>query len=86
MLGWYYYVNHQKHNIINALQYCQDKKALEIYDYCIMHSHKHLMCKAINGSILSEVMRNFKKNTSKKIIQTIMEETFFAVVLILMLI
>ena len=65
----------QKYNIINALQYCQEKKGLEIYAYCIMHSHVHLMCKATNGFILSDVMRDFKKYTSKKIIQTIMEET-----------
>jgi hypothetical protein len=32
------------------------------------------MCKATNGFILSDVMRDFKKYTSKKIIQTIMEE------------
>jgi REP element-mobilizing transposase RayT len=64
----------QKYNIINALQYCQKKKGLEIYAYCIMHSHIHLMCKATNGFILSDVMRDFKKYTSKKIIQTIMNE------------
>ncbi len=64
----------QKYNIINALQYCQEKKGLEIYAYCIMHSHVHLMCKATNGFILSDVMRDFKKFTSKKIIQTIKEE------------
>lgn len=64
----------QKYNIVNALQYCQEKKGLEIYAYCIMHSHIHLMCKATNGFILSDVMRDFKKYTSKKIIQTIIEE------------
>ncbi len=64
----------QKYNIVNALQYCQEKKGLEIYAYCIMHSHIHLMCKATNGFILSDVMRDFKKYTSKKIIQTIKEE------------
>jgi hypothetical protein len=32
------------------------------------------MCKSTNGFILSDVMRDFKKYTSKKIIQTIMEE------------
>jgi REP element-mobilizing transposase RayT len=26
----------QKYNIVNALQYCQEKKGLEIYAYCIM--------------------------------------------------
>jgi REP element-mobilizing transposase RayT len=64
----------QKYNIINSLQYCQEKKGLEIYAYCIMHSHIHLMCKATNDFILSDVIRDFKKYTSKKIIQTIMNE------------
>jgi hypothetical protein len=27
-----------------------------------MHSHLHLLCKATNGFILSDVMRDFKKN------------------------
>jgi REP element-mobilizing transposase RayT len=39
-----------------------------------MHSHIHLLCKGTNGFILSDVMRDFKKHTSKKIIQTIKEE------------
>jgi REP element-mobilizing transposase RayT len=43
-----------------------EKKGLEIYAYCIMHSHIHLMCKATNGFILSDVMRDLKKFTSKK--------------------
>jgi hypothetical protein len=32
-----------------------------------MHSHLHLLCKATNGFILSDVMRDFKKYTSKKL-------------------
>ena len=56
------------------MQYCQEKKGLEIYAYCIMHSHFHLICKATNGFILLDVMRDFKKYTSKKIIQTIMDD------------
>jgi len=39
-----------------------------------MHSHIHLLCKAKNGFILSDVMPDFKKFTSKKIIQTIQDE------------
>lgn len=64
----------QKNGIVKALQYCQKNKGLEIYAYCIMSSHLHLLCKAINGFILSDVIRDFKKFTSKKIIQTIIEE------------
>ena len=64
----------QKYNIIEALKYCQEKKGLEIYGYCLMSSHLHLLCKGTDGFILSDIMRDFKKFTSKKIIQTIQEE------------
>lgn len=64
----------QKTILINALQHCKQNKGLEIYAYCIMSSHLHLLCKATNGFILSDVIRDFKKFTSKKIIQTIIEE------------
>jgi REP element-mobilizing transposase RayT len=64
----------QKYNIINSLKYCQDQKGLEIYAYCIMHSHIHLLCKGTDGFILSDIMRDFKKHTAKRIIQTIIDE------------
>ncbi len=64
----------QKYNIINALNYCQQNKGLEIYAYVIMSSHIHLLCKATDGFILSDVIRDFKKFTSKKIVQICIEE------------
>ena len=64
----------QKYNIINSLNYCQKNKGLEIYAYCVMHSHIQLLCKSTNGFILSDVMRDFKKHTSNKIIKTIIDE------------
>jgi REP element-mobilizing transposase RayT len=64
----------QKNNIIRALQYCQENKGLEIDAYCIMTSHIHLLCKPTNGFILSDVMLDFKRFTSGKIIETIQEE------------
>ena len=64
----------QKYIIINALRHCQLNKGLEVYAYCLMSSHLHLFCKATNGFILSDVIRDFKKFTSKKVIQTIIEE------------
>ncbi len=39
-----------------------------------MSSHLHLLCKATEGFVLSDVIRDFKKFTSKKIIQTIIDE------------
>jgi REP element-mobilizing transposase RayT len=64
----------QKNVLINALQYCQKNKGLEIYGYCIMSSHIHLLCKGTEGFILSDIIRDFKKFTSKKIVQTIIDE------------
>ena len=63
----------QKHLLINSLQYCQREKGLEIYAYCIMTSHVHLLCRAREGFALSDIIRDFKKYTSKKIIHIIQE-------------
>lgn len=63
----------QKQTIVKALDYCQKFKGLEIYAYCIMTSHVHLLCKATDGKLLSEVMRDFKTYTSKQIIRNIIE-------------
>ncbi|MFA5297534.1 MAG: transposase, partial [Lutibacter sp.] len=52
----------------------QKEKGLEIYAYCIMPSHIHLLCKAEDDLILSNIMRDFKKFTAKKIIKTIVEQ------------
>lgn len=64
----------QKYVITNALKHCQAHKGLEIYAWTLMSSHLHLFCKATGGFILSDVIRDFKKFTSKRIIQTIIEE------------
>jgi REP element-mobilizing transposase RayT len=63
----------QKYVIINALEYCQKHKGLEIYAYCIMSSHIHILCKVEGDDLLSNVIKDFKTFTSKKIIETIVE-------------
>ncbi|MGM1056124.1 MAG: REP-associated tyrosine transposase [Bacteroidota bacterium] len=64
----------QKAALIKSLQYCQKEKGLEIYAYCLMSNHIHMICKAVAEISLPEIMRDFKKFTSKQIIKTI-EET-----------
>ena len=64
----------QKYIIIDALKYCQVYKNLKIYAYVLMHSHLHLVCCAENKESISDIMRDFKKFTSKKIIDTIINE------------
>lgn len=37
-----------------------------IYAWCLMPSHLHLIASAAEGKNLSDIMRDFKKCTSKK--------------------
>lgn len=64
----------QKRVLIDSLQYCQKEKGLELYAYCIMPNHIHMICKAMEDLSLAEIMRDFKKFTSKHIIKKIVEE------------
>ncbi len=64
----------QKLFIVESLQYCQKNKGLKIYAWCLMPNHLHMIAKATNGYKLSDVIRDFKRHTSKKIIDRILEE------------
>ncbi|CAN5305485.1 transposase [soil metagenome] len=64
----------QKNMLIESLQYCQKEKGLEVYAYCIMTNHLHMICKAIGRNELPSIIRDFKKFTSKNIIRLIQEE------------
>ena len=63
----------QKYVITNALKYCQEHKGLEIFAYCLMPSHLHMLCRGPEDEPLSDIIRDFKKHTSKQIIKTINE-------------
>lgn len=58
--------------LLDSLRYCQTNKGLIIYSWCIMSNHVHLMVKARDEN-LSDVLRDFKKFTSKQIIKAIKE-------------
>lgn len=56
--------------IIDSLKYCQQEKGLEIYAYVIMSNHVHILARSSTKE-LSSTIRDFKKYTSKKIIDAI---------------
>jgi len=58
--------------IVESLKYCQLEKGMQIYAWCIMSNHIHLIIKSKEEN-LSDLIRDFKKHTSKEIIQTIEE-------------
>ena len=58
--------------IIESLKYCQKEKQLYIHAFVIMSNHVHLVVSAEEGNCkLSDIIRDFKKFTSKKIVKTI---------------
>ena len=63
--------NEYKNIVIENLEYCQRNKGLEIFAWCIMTSHAHLIIRAQESYHLSDILRDFKKFTSKKILKSI---------------
>ncbi len=60
-----------KHLIVDSLEYCQHNKGLKLFAWCLMSNHIHLIAGAYEGFSLSDILRDFKKFTSKEIIETI---------------
>ncbi len=62
-----------RHIIVEALAYCQQQKGLELYAWCLMSNHLHMIASAREDFHLSDILRDFKKFTSKKIVATMLE-------------
>ena len=58
---------------IESFKYCQENKGLEIYAYVIMSNHIHLLARGGNGN-LSGIPRDFKRHTSKRIIEVVRQK------------
>ncbi|MEI6851907.1 MAG: transposase [Bacteroidota bacterium] len=56
--------------IVESLKYCQSNKGLNIFAWVIMSNHMHLVVQSVKED-LSQVVCDFKKFTSKKIVETI---------------
>ena len=57
--------------VIESLKHCQKEKGLVVYAYVIMSSHIHLIAEAKGSIPLSDILRDFKKFTSKTILREI---------------
>lgn len=56
--------------MIESLEHCRKNKGMEIYGYCIMPSHVHLIFRSSLGDP-SGLMRDLKGFTSRKLLKTI---------------
>ncbi len=59
--------------VVDALNYCIENKGLEVFAYVIMSNHLHMIARAKEGYKLSEIIRDFKKFTSKAIVKRVIE-------------
>jgi putative transposase len=61
---------------IESLKFCQQKKGLELYAYCIMSSHIHMILGTEGKQKLEDIIRDLKKFTATKIIHNIKNNSF----------
>jgi putative transposase len=62
--------NEYRDIILNSLKTCQAKKGLEIYGWCIMTSHVHMII-GTHGDKMEDIMRDFKTFTSRSLKEAI---------------
>ena len=55
--------NEYKEIMLDSWKHCQQNKGLEIYGWCIMTSHIHMII-GTHGEKLEDIMRDMKKHTS----------------------
>lgn len=60
-----------KQVIVDSLNYCIKQKGLECYGWVLMTNHIHLVVRAVAPARLSDIIRDYKKYTSKKIVELI---------------
>jgi len=58
--------------LIESIKYCRENKGMELFAYCIMPNHVHMIFRSLNDDP-SGLIRDFKGFTSRKIIAAIKE-------------
>ena len=58
--------------VVESLDFCRKNKGMEIYCWCLMPSHIHLIFSAKNNNP-GDILRDFKTHTSKKLQKEIAE-------------
>ncbi len=60
-----------KDMFVESLKYCQKHKGLKLHAWVLMSNHVHLICSAKEGFNLSDILRDLKKYTSKRLVEEI---------------
>ncbi|CAL2106058.1 transposase [Tenacibaculum sp. 190524A02b] len=65
--------NEYKDILLKSLSFCQENKGMEIFSWCIMTNHIHLIFRSIQGQPPQMLLGDFKRFTSKAIVKAIQE-------------
>ncbi|MGB0525874.1 MAG: transposase, partial [Flammeovirgaceae bacterium] len=60
--------------IVDSLKFCQKRKGLLLYAWCLMSNHLHLIASTKENIHLANLLRDFKQFTAKRILKAIEEE------------
>jgi putative transposase len=58
---------------LESLRYCQKNKGLDVFAYCIMSSHVHMIIGRQGNPNLEDIIRDMKKFTSVQIMEAILK-------------
>ena len=64
-----------KLEVVDSLNYCIKNKGLELYAWCLMSNHLHLLGRTRKPYKISEFLRDFKKFVAKKILASLVSES-----------
>ena len=64
-----------KLEVVDSLNFCIERKGLEIFAWCLMTNHLHLLCRSKEPFRLSDTIQDFKKFTAKKILTSLEKES-----------
>ena len=63
--------NQYKDILIDSLQFCQNEKGMEIYAWCIMTNHVHLVFRSVEDQKPEQILGDFKRFTSKAVVEAL---------------
>ena len=65
--------NEYKELLTDSLNYCQKEKGMEIFAWCIMTNHLHLVFRSKGEALPQNILGDFKRFTSKALVKAIQE-------------
>lgn len=64
-----------KQIVVESLAYCQREKGLKVYAWVLMTNHLHMIVSAGEGRTMADIIRDFKKFTSKRILAELEQDS-----------